>query len=377
MRLLLTIIGLYIITPVLAQPAGNTDHFAAGMKAIESKNYTQAIVHFKNAVAQKPQYGEAWYELGWCYNEQAKYEEAINALQQAKTWWKDAAKVYYESGYANDFGGKTAEAIKDYKKCIELSETYASAYRQLANIYFDIDKDYKTALSYYTAYIKYNEGKDITAKIWYRKGYTEIETNQYNEALISLQKAVGLDNKYASAYDEMGYVYYKQGKADEAIAAYTTSRQADTSGSAACSGLGDTYRYLKKNTDEALTWYKKGAQLNPKSQNCNYGAGWCYNEKGKYSDAIPYLKKTVAINNQYAAAYTELGYAYYALKRYDDAIAELDRSLKLSETATVYYYKGLCYVGKYQKLEAQAMYQKLIELKSADASNLLKRIDTM
>jgi tetratricopeptide (TPR) repeat protein len=40
---------------------------------------------------------EAWYELGWCYNELKKYEDAIIAFGNAKTWWKDVAKVYYES----------------------------------------------------------------------------------------------------------------------------------------------------------------------------------------------------------------------------------------------------------------------------------------
>ena len=375
MRFFLTIIGLSVITSVWSQ-AVTTDYFADGMKAIEGKNYTQAIEYFKKATEQKPQYGEAWYELGWCYNEQAKYEDAINALQHAKTWWKDA-KVYYESGYANDFGGKTADAIADYKKCIELNETYAGAYRQLANVYFDVSKDYKTALSYYVRYVKYGTEKDITAKTWYKKGYCEIEVSQYDEALISLQRAIAIDNKYAAAHDELGYVYYKQGKADEAIAAYNNSRQLDSNSSAACSGLGDVYRYLKKNADEALNWYKKGVRLNPKSQNCNYGTGWCYNEKGKYRDAIPYLKKTIEINSQYTAAYTELGYAYYALKRYDEALTELDNSLKLAETAVCYYYKGLCYVAKNQRLDAQDMYKKLVALKSPDAANLLKRIDTM
>ena len=70
MRFFLTIIGLSVITTVRSQ-AVTTDYFAEGIKAIEAKNYTQAIEYFKKAIEHKPQYGEAWYELGWCYNEQA------------------------------------------------------------------------------------------------------------------------------------------------------------------------------------------------------------------------------------------------------------------------------------------------------------------
>lgn len=377
MRLLLTLLGLTIISTAWPQATGSPDYFAEGSKAIKAKNYTLAVEHFKRAVTQKPQNGEAWYELGWCYNELAKYHDAIKALKNAKIWWKNQAMVLYESGYANDFGGKTKDAIEDYKKCIELSESYSGAYRQLGNIYFDIEKDYKTALNYYNKYIDYNVEEDITSKTWYKKGYSEIELNQYDDALNSLKKAVAADSKYSSAYDEIGYVYYKQGKADEAISAYTISRQLNPGSSASCSGLGDVYRFLKKNTDEALTWYKKGLEINPKSQNCNYGAGWCNNEKASYETALPYLKKAIEINNKYTAAYTELGYAYYALKRYDDALIELDRSVKLAETSTAYYYKGLCHVAKNQKEKAQDIYKKLVDMNSPDADGLLKKINAM
>ncbi|MBL7741748.1 MAG: tetratricopeptide repeat protein [Chitinophagaceae bacterium] len=377
MRSLLTLAGWILITSAYSQATANPDHFANGLKAIEAKNYTQAAEHFKKAAELKPQHGEAWYELGWCYNELARYEDAIKALKNAKIWWKDQAKVYYESGYANDYGGKTDDAIKDYNRCIELSKNYSGAYRQLGNIYFDIDKNYKKALEYYNQYINYSLEKDVTAKTWYKKGYSEIEGNQFEDALTSLKKAVVADDKYAAAYDEMGYAYYKLGKAEDAIVAYTASHQLNPKSSAACNGLGDIYRYLKKNTDEALIWYKKGVEVNPKSQNCQYGAGWCHNEKGRYAEAIPYLKKAIELNDKYTVAYTELGYAYYALKRYDEALAELDKSVRSAETAVAHYYKGLCYIGKKQKEEAQKMYQRLVELKSPDAANLLNKINAM
>jgi tetratricopeptide (TPR) repeat protein len=377
MRLLLTVSAVAMITTAWSQQTASTDYFAEGKKAKTDKNFELALENFKKATVQKPTDGEAWYELGYCYNELEKYADAIPVLKNAKVYWKNQAKVFYESGYANDYGGKTDDAIQDYKKCIELDENFSGAYRQLGNIYFDIDKDYKTALEYYNQYIDYSVVTDISSKTWHRKGYCENEMGNYEDAIMNLKKSIALDSKYAAAYDELGFAYYKLNRADEAIEAYTTSKQLDPASSTSSSGLGDIYRFLKKDIDQAFSNYKKGAELNAKSQNCNYGMGWCYNEKADYKAAIPYLKKAVELNNKYAAAYTELGYAYYALKKYDEALVELGKSVALFDASAPDYYMGLCYIGKNQKIEAQQIYKKLVELNSPDAENLLKKINAM
>jgi tetratricopeptide (TPR) repeat protein len=377
MHLFLTITGLTMVVTAWSQPAGSTDYFAEGKKAKTDKNFTLAVENFKKATAQKPTDGEAWYELGYCYNELAKYADAIPALKNAKTYWKDKAQVFYESGYANDFLNKSDDAIGDYKKCLELNENFSGAYRQLGNIYYDIDKDYKTALEHYNHYVDFSLESEISSKTWYKKGYCENEMAQYEDAVMSLKKSVALDNKYASAYDELGFACYKLSHADDAIEAYTASKQLNSASSAPFSGLGDIYRFLKKDNDQAFTNYKKGVELNAKSQNCNYGVGWCYNEKANYEAAIPYLKKAIELNSKYAAAFTELGYAYYALKRYDEALVELVKSAGLFNGSAANYYIGLCYVGKNQKIDAQQIYKKLVDLNSPDADKLLKKINAM
>ncbi len=376
MRLTLTLFAIIVATSSWAQPSG-TDYFAEGKKAKAANNYALAIENFKKATEQKPSYAEAWYELGWCYNEEKKYNDAINALKNAKRLSPDEAKVFYESGYANDFGEKYEDAIADYKRCIELDSDYGAAYRQLANIYFDLDKDYANALQYYLQYIDRSAEKDISSKTWYKKGYSEIEAAQYDDAIASLKKSAALDPKYAPAYDEIGFAYYKLSQPDEAISAYTSSMRIDAKSSTPYSGTGDVFRYLKQNPEEAFNYYKKGVEINPKSQNCNFGVGWCYNDKSNYEAAIPYLKKTIEINPKYAAAFTELGYAYYGLKRYDEALMELNKSVKLNEGGVAYYYIGLCYIAKNQKEKAKEIHQKLVALNSKDAPNLLAKINAM
>lgn len=50
------------------------------------------------------------------------------------------------------------------------------------------------------------------AEFYYHQGYDYIDTEQYQTALISLQKAIEMDPTMAKAYNEMGYSYNMPGQ---------------------------------------------------------------------------------------------------------------------------------------------------------------------
>jgi len=215
MRTLFIIIALIFSTATYAQSA--TDFYAEGMAAKTAEKYELAVTNFKKATEQKPTNGDAWYELGWCYNELQKFEDALPALNKAKIYLRDEPKVFYESGYANDYLDKTDEALKDFKKCIELDPTYTIAYQDIANIYFDVEKDYTLALENYNAVVKNTEEDEIGSELWYKKGYCENDLELYDDALVSLKKSVALDSAYGPAVKELGYAYYGVKKYNEAL----------------------------------------------------------------------------------------------------------------------------------------------------------------
>ncbi|MEI9943677.1 MAG: tetratricopeptide repeat protein [Chitinophagaceae bacterium] len=256
MRSILTIIALASITNGWSQ--ATIDYFAEGRKAKEAKNFALAIENFKKATAQKQTDGEAWYELGWCYNELTKYTDAAAALKSAKLYWKDP-KVFYESGYANDYANNITDAMADYKKCLEMSPSYSAAYRELANIYFDVDKNYETALEYYNNYINYSLESEISSKTWYRKGYCENEDEEYEDAIISLKKSIQLDDKYGPSLKELGYAYYGLSNYDDALIELNKSLQYEQS-NAAYYYCGLCY-VAKKQKTKAQEIYKKLVEI--------------------------------------------------------------------------------------------------------------------
>lgn len=85
------------------------------------------------------------------------------------------------------------------------------------------------------------------------------------------------------------------------------------------------YRENKKDYTEAMNWYNKTLEIKPKERKACYGIGYCLNSKGKYSDAISYLKVSIEQELNYTAAYVELGYSYYKLDNYSEALVNFKK----------------------------------------------------
>ena len=366
-------IGLLLIGNIKAQTA--TDLYQEGLQQVKEKKYDAAASSFKKAIGKRPDYKEAYYETGWCYNELRKYEEAIFYLQKAKQKWSDEPKVFHESGYANLQLNNTAEAIKDFTKCLTLNPDYNIAYKELGNTYFK-EKEYKKALENYKLYTIHETGV-INETVYFNKGYCENDQGKYSEAIESLKKSIQINAENAGSYNELGYAYAKSGNADEALKNYNDALRINPKYSLAYIGIGDVYKENKKNSDEAIRSYLKAFDLNENSKKVNYCLGWCYNDKTRYNDAVVYLKKAIEIDKGYVDAITELGYSYYALHNYDDALKEFSRSNSITKTELCLYYSGLCYVGKSQKTNALKMYGDLKDMKSSYADKLKNKIDEL
>ena len=292
--ILFTLIGSAIINFSVAQapkPIAKTAEgfYNDGIKLKDQKKYPAAILSFKNAIAKNPNYKEAFYAAGWCSNELNKYSDALGYLQKAKTLWPDEAKVYLELGYANQQSGKDNEAKDCYNKCLSLKDDYSLAYQYLGNLFFS-EKDYKKALQEYDSYSKY-EPNITSATVYYKMGYCQDDAEKYNDAVSSLNKAISLKAGYVDAYNELGYANKKLEKADDAIKNYNDALRFDPKSTTAINGIGDVYKDVKKDMDEALKTFFRSLAIDPKNKKTNYLIGWCYNDKGKYNDAVPYLKK--------------------------------------------------------------------------------------
>ncbi|MDA9813374.1 tetratricopeptide repeat protein, partial [Planktomarina temperata] len=91
----------------------------------------EAIEAYKKALAIKPDYADAYNNMGNALKDQGKLEEAIEAYNKALAIKPDYAEAYNNMGIALKDKGKLEEAIKAYNKALAIKPDYTEAYNNL------------------------------------------------------------------------------------------------------------------------------------------------------------------------------------------------------------------------------------------------------
>jgi tetratricopeptide (TPR) repeat protein len=167
---------------------------------------------------------------------------------------------------------------------------------------------------------------------------------------------------------------------DEAINAYKSALKINDKNGTAYKGIGDVYRlnYNPAKSTEAIESYLKAIEYNSKSSGSHFGLGWCYNDKGRYEDAITVLSKAIELDKTFSSSYSELGYAFYMTGKYTDGLSTLKGGLIQNTKSTLCrYYSGLIYVKQKDIANATIMYNELKPLDEKLAEKLLVKINAM
>ena len=97
----------------------------------EQGKLEEAIEAYNKALAIKPDYAEAYNNMGITLKEQGKLEEAIEAYNKALAIKPDYAEAYNNMGNALKEQGKLEEAIEAYNKALAIKPDYAEAYNNM------------------------------------------------------------------------------------------------------------------------------------------------------------------------------------------------------------------------------------------------------
>ena len=88
-----------------------------------------AIEAYKKAISIKPDYAEAYYNMGNAFQEQGNLEEALEAYKEAVLIKPDYAEAYNNMGVTLKDQGNLEEALKSCNKAHELNPDF---YNQMA-----------------------------------------------------------------------------------------------------------------------------------------------------------------------------------------------------------------------------------------------------
>lgn len=135
---------------------------------------------------------------------------------------------------------------------------------------------------------------------------------------------------------------------------------------------GDSY-YNKQDYDSALAAYESAARIKP-SYHALYRAGWIYNDRQEYSEALKPLSQAAGLSSNPYDAYVEIGYAYRKLENADEAMTAYRKALEYKPRgAWALFGMGDVYFEISKKYETAAdYYRQGLAVESDNASALYR-----
>lgn len=193
----------------------------------------------------------------------------------------------------------------------------------------------------------------LAAYKWFSKGCDyDDHVATYDQALFSYQKALKIDPRYAGAYNNLGVLYYKKGRYEEAIGELKRATEITPDYPGA--------RFLEKSISEL----EREVEKKPDDIRAHWELAFRYQKRGYPGLAALEFREVTRINPRITEAHYQLGSYYLSIGREKEAIREYEEALalkskkekKIKDTLfTLYRSRGIIY---YQ----QEGYQKALEL---------------
>ena len=307
MKILITLIFFSQAACTLAQSDSAHYYFKKGIDEKAARRYLVSAGYLDKAIKFDPKFVDAYLENGRVNLEMRKVDAAQANFLKAYTLQPTNAVAVRElsSLYFNN---------RQFQKAIDLAQKCGNCpegEKIIAMSYYNLE-DYGKAIAGLQKVLSKNP-KDAEAA--YTLGRSYLETEDYKNAAIQYQRAVDLDPSKNVWMYELGLIYYNKNDFQSALkyfkmaeaAGYIKSNDFYENTGFAYLNTGDAENgmkllqivvlrkprnkelltdiaqamYSSKKYDEALIYYQKLLELDPKDANALYMAGMTFQKKGQ------------------------------------------------------------------------------------------------
>jgi tetratricopeptide (TPR) repeat protein len=174
-------------------------------------------VEYLNLFIENNPYNEiAWHQLGRIHYQLKNYDEAFKAFDLSCVIDDEFVGAYMEKAKSLQKLKRYEEAIVAYKTTFELDDPSPFAYLRIGKCNEKLGNKNK-ALRYY---IKATKEDPMMEKAWTSIINLFVKEKKYNKALLYVNKALSLDGENFYYWNRHGFVNYKMGNFDAALAGY-------------------------------------------------------------------------------------------------------------------------------------------------------------
>ena len=309
----------YFRKTIELKPSLAEGHYGLGNCYFNLGKPSQAAAAYKAALARRPDFIDAKFNLGIALQNLGELDAAesilLSAVQQGNT-----AAAHLHLGRLYKAGNQQQKAIDSYTRALDIEPTSASAWIQLGSLYESIGQmDLARG-----AYSKAIECDPRLVEAHHKLGAVYFQTSDLPRAQQCFEKALELDNTHTDSLVGMGSVKVSQGHLEEGLE-YTNRAIASDSGNFNALTLKAKIYEQTGKLDEALETLQPvvdGSTVNAAA--AAVYANICHSKK-QYHDGITYLEKILQHNNlssweqqQFRFA---LGKLYDAAGEYDAAFS--------------------------------------------------------
>ena len=176
-------------------------HFNLGNILRDLGELDGAIKSFVKTIEIMPEYDEAQYNLGVTLQELGQLDEAIEQYEKALSINPENADLILNLGFIYQSLGQIDEAIEQYDNALTIDPDNAKVLNNLAVIFKDLDQ-VDEAIKYFKKALAI---KPDYADVYYNLGFIYQDLGQVDLAIKQYEHAVAI-NDYAEAYHSLSYL---------------------------------------------------------------------------------------------------------------------------------------------------------------------------
>jgi tetratricopeptide (TPR) repeat protein len=174
-----------------------------------------------------------------------------------------------------------------------------------------------------------------TADSLIQRGLDRLEAGDYDEVVLSFEKALELEPDDVETLNKLGLAHYKLVQLEQAIEAYTKALAIEPDNVDVMTNLGAAY-YRFGQLDNAIEIYNKAIAIAPDDAGIRSNLAAAYFQKYQPEGPTDYLDlaleqwdKALELQPDLAEAYYGRGAVFLVLKRADEAIAAFEKFQEL------------------------------------------------
>ena len=319
-----------ILRAIEMDPDHSTLHSNLGYLYRVSRKYAQAEISYLKAIHLDPNDSVALSNLAALYIMHLnKPKEAEQLLLRVIAMEPGLVGPYQNLGFLYQKLGRFEEAERTFLKIIELDPTYDEALFSLGELYIDMKKPDESENALLRA-LKLQPDKE---KIHRELGYLYyVVRKEPLRAEPYYRRAIVLDPKNPSSFNNLGQILMESGRLDEAYEMLRKAIEVNPKHGPAYNNLG-TLHGRRGQVNEAENMYRKAVELDPANSVALSNLGFLYYKLERYAEAEPIWRGLLELNPQVANFYLNLAGAIAEQGvRLDEALALAHKGMELAKT---------------------------------------------